>query len=162
MSAEVVSTMHEADGAGVVRTESRYETTAADLWEALTDPGRLARWLGEFSGELRVGGTFDAAFTSSWTGTGRVEVCEPPHHLRTRMTDEDGETVIEATLTPEGDGVLLVVEDRGLPLPQLWAHGAGWQVHIEDLGHHLDGTPRTDWHDRWVELSQGYRDRPVG
>jgi uncharacterized protein YndB with AHSA1/START domain len=160
---EVVATMRAQDGAGVVRTESRFATSAEDLWEALTTPERLARWIGEVSGDLRVGGTFAARFTSSWTGSGVVEVCEPPRRLVTRMGEqEDGETVMEATLEEQGDGVLLVIEERGLPLTNLAAYGAGWQVHVEDLGRHLAGGERGDWFARWQELVPAYRDQPVG
>ena len=158
---EIVGSMHEVDGLGVVRMESRYATTPEDLWSALTEPARLARWLGRFEGDLTQGGTFAASFTSSWTGSGRVEVCDPPRRLVARMSDEDEETVIEATLTPEADGVLLVVEDRGLPLDQLPAHGAGWQVHVEDLGAHLAGAQRSGWRERWQELIPDYRERAV-
>lgn len=158
----IVGSMREADGSGVVRMESRYGTTPEDLWEALTDPGRLARWLGDFGGDLRLGGTFTATFTSSWSGTGRVEVCDPPRRLLTRMVSDDEETVVEATLTPEADGVLLVVEERGLPLAGVASYGAGWQVHVEDLGRHLAGTARSDWRLRWLELVPAYRGRTVG
>jgi uncharacterized protein YndB with AHSA1/START domain len=161
-TAPIVGSMHEADGAGVVRTESRYDTTPEDLWEALTTPERLARWLGEVQGDLRLGGTYVATFTSHWSGSGRVEVCDPPRRLVTRMVNEGEETVIEATLTPEVDGVLLVVEERGLPLTNLSAYGAGWQVHLEDLEHHVSGVAQTDWLTRWRELIPDYRGRPVG
>jgi uncharacterized protein YndB with AHSA1/START domain len=159
----IAGSMREVDGKGAVRMESRYDTSPQDLWEALTVPGRLARWLGDVAGDLRPGGTFSAAWTSSWSGTGLVEVCDPPRHLVVRMTeDADAETHVEATLVPDGDGVLLVVEETGLPLPHLPAYGAGWQVHLEDLGHHLAGTERTDWSARWRDLIADYRDRPVG
>ena len=41
----IVGTLRIADGKGVVRTEDRFDTDIDDLWSALTDPGRLARWL---------------------------------------------------------------------------------------------------------------------
>jgi uncharacterized protein YndB with AHSA1/START domain len=156
-TAHIVGVMHEVDGVGVVRLESRYDTTPEDLWEALTSPERLARWLGDVHGDLRLGGTYAATFTSSWSGSGRVEVCDPPHRLLTRMASEGEETVIEATLTPEAGGVLLVIEERGLPLTNLPAYGAGWQVHLEDLEHHVSGLAQTDWLTRWRELIPDYR-----
>ena len=162
---DVVGSMREVDGAGVVRVESVYATSAEDLWEALTTPERLARWLGEVSGDLRVGGTFRATWTSTWSGGGVVEACEPPRRLRTRMREEEdqpAETVVEATLTPQDDGVLLVVEATGLPLANLPAFGAGWQVHLEDLGHHLAGAEQTDWLERWQQLIASYRAQPIG
>ena len=158
---EVFGSMREVDGSGVVRTESRFDTTPDDLWEALTAPDRLARWLGEFGGDLRLGGTFSASFTSTWTGPGRIEVCEPPRRLRVRMGEPGEQTEIEAVITAEDDGALLVIEDRGLPLPELPAHGAGWQVHVEDLQRHLAGLDQVPWRDRWQELIPSYRERTV-
>src|SRR5204863_3940045 len=65
-------------GTGAVRMEDRYDTDIDDLWSALTEPQRLARWIGDVEGDLRLGGEFRARFTSSWEGAGRVDVCEPP------------------------------------------------------------------------------------
>jgi uncharacterized protein YndB with AHSA1/START domain len=42
----VLGTLGSADGKGVIRMEDRYDTDVADLWSALTQPDRLARWLG--------------------------------------------------------------------------------------------------------------------
>ena len=35
-----------------------YETTIEDLWDACTNPERLARWYTTVTGDLQVGGTF--------------------------------------------------------------------------------------------------------
>ncbi len=87
----ILGSLGSADGKGIVRMEDRYDTDIDDLWSALTDPGRLARWLGEFEGDLRLGGNFRARFfASGWEGTGRVEACEPPRHLLV-MTKDDGQ-----------------------------------------------------------------------
>jgi uncharacterized protein YndB with AHSA1/START domain len=78
----IVGTLRTAGGKGIVRMEDRFATDTGDLWSALTDPGRLARWLGEFEGDLRLGGEFRARFLASgWQGTGWVDVCEPSRHL---------------------------------------------------------------------------------
>ena len=69
------------DGKGAVRMEDVYDTSAEDLWSALTDPDRLARWIAAVAGDLRVGGTFHARFTSGWEGPGRVEICRQPERL---------------------------------------------------------------------------------
>jgi uncharacterized protein YndB with AHSA1/START domain len=147
------------DGRGAVRMEDLYDTGIEDLWSAVTDPRRLARWIAEVEGDLRPGGRIHARFTSSWDGPGRIDVCRAPHRLVVTMTPgTPEETVIEAVLVAEGDGTRLVVEERGLRLDELAAHGAGWQAHIEDLAAHLDGTERAEWKTRWTELMPGYRD----
>ncbi len=49
----ILGSLRSADGAGVVRIEDRYDTDIDDLWSAITDPVRLARWHGELEGDLR-------------------------------------------------------------------------------------------------------------
>ena len=155
----IVGTLRTGDGKGVVRMEDRFDTGIDDLWSALTDPGRLARWLGEFEGGLSLGGNFRAHFfASGWEGTGRVEACEPPRHLLV-MTKDDGqadEHAIEATLTADGDHTILSLEERGMPVNLLAAYGAGIQVHIEDLAAHIAGRERCDAEARWRELQPAY------
>jgi uncharacterized protein YndB with AHSA1/START domain len=156
----VVGTLRSVDGTGVVRMEDRYHTGIDDLWSALTEPHRLARWIAEVEGDLRVGGEFHANFTSGWEGSGRVEVCEPPRRLRLTMSPgHQDQTVIEAELGAEGDHTSLAVEERGLPLTELPAHGAGWQAHLEDLAAHLAGGERADWRTRWSKLTPAYREQ---
>jgi uncharacterized protein YndB with AHSA1/START domain len=159
------------DTRGAVRVEEVYDTDIDDLWEACTTPARLARWIAEVSGDLRVGGTVHAVFTSTWSGPARIEVCNAPYHLLVKAepgTDE--ETQIEAWLTAQGPRTRLVVEERGMPRAQLHFYGAGWQVHLEDLGRSLtsDGpahaagwseqAPAPRWHTRWTELTPAYQD----
>jgi uncharacterized protein YndB with AHSA1/START domain len=150
----VLGTLRSADGKGTVRIEDRYDTDIDDLWSALTTPGRLARWIAEVEGDLRLGGEFHARFTSGWEGTGRVEACEPPRRLLvlTRDADEPHEEIIEATLTSDGDQIIVVIEARGLPSEHLAAYGAGWQVHVEDLAAYLAGRERCEIKSRWAEL----------
>lgn len=144
--------------AALVHVEDVYATTPEDLWAAITEPARLARWLAEVSGELVVGGALRIRFTSSWEGDGRVDVCEPPHRLVVTTTEDGGAaTEIVAVVTPEGDGARLVVEDRGLPTDAAPFHAAGWQVHLEDLAAALAGRPTSDWSARWNELMPTYR-----
>ena len=155
----ILGSLRSADGKGIVRMEDRFDTDIDDLWSALTDPARLARWIAEVEGDLRLGGEFRARFTSGWEGTGRVEACEPPRRLLvlTRDADEPDEEVLEATLTADGDQTILVFEERGMPIEHLAAYGAGWQVHVEDLAAHLAGRERCDIKARWDELIAAYQ-----
>lgn len=54
-----------------------------------------------------------------------------------------------------------MIEERGLPLPELADHGAGWQAHAEDLAAYLAGRERADWQARWQHLTPVYRDIEV-
>ena len=166
----ILGSLRSADGQGVVRVEDRYDTDIDDLWSALTDPGRLARWYGEVAGDLRPGGEFRLHVDDAGMDvTGRVEACEPPRRLRvtTRETDESYrpgngvppfDEIAEATLTADGDQTILVIEVRGMPLDKIAFYGAGWQIHAENLAVHLAGRERGDTEARWDELVPPYRD----
>jgi len=157
----ILGSLRSAEGKAVVRMEDRFDTLVDDLWSALTDPRRLARWLGEVEGDLRLGGEFSAHFfASGWKGTGRVEACEPPHRLLvvTKHATASEEQVIEVTLTPDDDETMLVWEERGMPLDLLAAYGAGVQVHVEDLAAYLAGRERCDAAARFDELFPPYQE----
>jgi uncharacterized protein YndB with AHSA1/START domain len=159
MTSPILGSLRSEDGQGVVRMEDGFATGIDDLWSALTEPSRLARWLGEVEGDLRLGGGFRAHFfASDWVGTGRIDVCEPPQRLRVTIKDADSEheEVIEVTLTATGGQTVLVVEERGMPVNLLAAYGAGVQIHVEDLADHIAGRERRDAVPRWQELHPAY------
>jgi uncharacterized protein YndB with AHSA1/START domain len=160
-SSSVLGSLQTADGKGIVRVQDRFDTDIDDLWSALTDPSRLARWLGEVEGELRPDGEFRARFfASGWEGTGRVQACEPPRRLllKTIQPGQPDDHFIEATLIADGDQTILAWEERGMPTDQLAAYGAGIQVHVEDLAAYLSGRDRCDAAVRWSELLPAYAD----
>jgi uncharacterized protein YndB with AHSA1/START domain len=160
-SSRILGSLRSGDGKGVVRMEDRIDTDIDDVWSALTDRSRLARWYGEIEGDLSVGGEYRARlFASGWEGTGRVEACEAPQRLMVTVQDaeEPGEGVIEVTLAADGDQTVVVWEERGMPVDYLAAFGAGIQVHVEDLAAHLAGRERVDGKARWDELIPAYRE----
>ncbi len=135
----ILGSLGSADGFGIVRMEDRFDTDIDDVWSALKEPERLARWYGEIEGELRVGGAFRARLhASGWEGTGRVEACEPPRRLLVVSKEPDE-------------------PNRGLPLDLLWAYGAGLQIHVEDLAAHIAGRERDDTETRFDELKPAYK-----
>lgn len=160
----ILGSLRADDGNGAVRMEDSLESPAGEVWAALTDPARLAEWLGEVEGDLRSGGEFRARFVASgWTGTGRIDACEPPRRLLVVTRDADDARpefghAIEVTLTPDGDGTFVAWEERGMPLEYLAAYGAGIQVHVEDLASYLAGGGRCDAAARFEELVPAYEE----
>lgn len=167
----ILGSLRAADGKGAVRIEDRYDTDVDDLWSALTDPGRLARWYGQVEGDLRPGGAFQLYVEAAGLrGIGRVEVCEPPSRLRvvTRETDESWQqgqgvppfdATIEALLTADGEQTILVIEVRGMPLDKIAFYGAGWQINAENLAAYVAGHEFGDDEEaRWGELVPLYQD----
>jgi len=166
----LLGTLRSADGRDVVRIEDRYDTGIDDLWSALIDPARLARWFGRVGGDLRLGGEFRLFVPGAELDLiGHVKACEPPRRLRvtTRETEESyqqgvGEPPfdedIEATLTADGDQTILVIEVSGVPLEKVAFYGVGWQIHAENLRAHLAGHEVGDDEARWAELVPPYQE----
>jgi uncharacterized protein YndB with AHSA1/START domain len=159
----ILGSLQSADGKGVVRIEDRLDTNIDDLWSALTDPRRLARWIGEVEGDLRPGGEYSFRFYASGSeGTGRVEACDPPSRLLVTMAlGQPDEDLIEATLAADGHQTILVWEERGMPIDQLAGYGAGVQIHVEDLAAYLAGGERCDAAVRFDELFPAYQQLAV-
>ena len=134
---------------GAVRVEDVYDTDIDDLWDACTEPERLARWIAEVDGDLRVGGTIQATFTSTWAGPGRIEVCERRTICCSPWSpDTEDEAQIEAWLTRGGRPDPAGGRGARPAARQLHFYGAGWQAHLEDLGRALAGE-QSMWKARW-------------
>ena len=130
----MLGTLHSlGNGTGKVRMESVYPTGPDDLWAAITERDRLARWIADIEGDLHLRGSISARFTSGWEGPGRIDVAV-------------------------AGGTRLVVAESGIPLAEIGAHGAGWQAHMDDLRSHLVGGQSADWQTRWSALTPFYQD----
>jgi uncharacterized protein YndB with AHSA1/START domain len=95
---------------------------AGQLWEVLTRPEHIGRWFEGMDVEmdLRPGGTMVLTNQEFGTFHGIVEQVEPPRrfayrwarHPDTPVTDATA-TLVEFTLTPEGDGTRVRVAESG-------------------------------------------------
>ncbi|MCE6999149.1 SRPBCC family protein [Saccharothrix sp. S26] len=74
-----------------------YAATAADVWDAVTDPDRLKRWFLPVSGDLREGGGFQVEGNAS----GEILTCAPSKLLR--VTWGAPTSVVELRLTEDDD-----------------------------------------------------------
>ena len=156
----ITGTLRSVDGKGVVRMEGSYDTGSTTCGRH-SPRQRLARWIAEVEGD-HVSVALPSDLHERWEGPGRVDACEPPRYLLVTMTPgREEETVIEAVLVADGDQTRLVVEERGIPLEELGAHGAGWQAHLEDLAAHGAGREPTDWRTRSDQLTPSYREQTV-
>jgi uncharacterized protein YndB with AHSA1/START domain len=115
-----------------------YDTPIQDVWDAVTRPDRIGRWLMPISGELRVGGTFQLEGNAG----GEILVCEPP---RLRVTFGDPNSTVEVRLTSHdgGDTVLELEHTVPIELAQSGAGalyvGPGWDGALMGLGLFLGG-----------------------
>jgi uncharacterized protein YndB with AHSA1/START domain len=143
-----------------VRFERRYEASPAEVWSALTEPNRLARWLADAELDLRVGGRYVLRFSGEDAGqttTGEVLALEPERLLKlTWLYPGENDTVVRFELRPDGEGTILVLDHRGLPADAAPGYGGGWQAHLEALDAHLAAGDQPDWWGRYKELRPLY------
>ncbi|MDJ1114513.1 SRPBCC domain-containing protein [Microbacterium dauci] len=137
--------------------EEVYRTDIDDLWSAVTTPDRLARWMAEYSGDLRDGGSWEVASDGEIWGRGTVTSCDAPHAFTTtwHATGEQP-TELVVRLEPAEGGTRLVLEHTGI---QSIFYGAGWQTYLERLVTLLAGGEvggEDAWQARYTELRPVY------
>jgi uncharacterized protein YndB with AHSA1/START domain len=116
-----------------------YDSAAQDVWDAVTDPDRIKRWLMPISGDLRVGGSFQLEGNAG----GEILACEPPRLLR--VTFGDPNSIVELRLTAQADGDTVLELEHTVPIEiaqsgagALWV-GPGWDGALLGLGLFLRG-----------------------
>jgi uncharacterized protein YndB with AHSA1/START domain len=117
-----------------------YPTTAADLWDALTNPERIPRWFLPISGELRLGGRYQFQGNAGGTITG----CEPPKQLAVTWEYSGEVSWLTVTLEPEPtESTRLTLEHVAHVDQARWdqfgpgAVGVGWDMGLFGLGIHV-------------------------
>jgi uncharacterized protein YndB with AHSA1/START domain len=91
----------------MIRKEIVLPAPREDVWEALTEPGRLADWFAnDVDIDLRPGGGASFRWSNGEERHATVTEVEPEHRLAFEWEDEG---VVEFTLDDDADGTRLVV-----------------------------------------------------
>lgn len=129
-----------------VRFDRRYDSAPAEVWAWLTEPRRLAGWLGVVELEPGVVPRRGArALLRPGDAVGPVDCtvsyCDPERMLEVAWRADGGpetEVVVEVVELAPGR-TLLVLEHRGFPPETAADVGAGWHRRLHTLGALLDG-----------------------
>src|SRR5437764_3848125 len=96
----VGSKVLEAGQARVITISQAYEGSLDDVWDACTNPERIARWFLPVSGDLREGGSYQLEGNAG----GRIERCDPPHGFTATWEWGGNVSWIELRLREANDG----------------------------------------------------------
>jgi uncharacterized protein YndB with AHSA1/START domain len=141
-----------------VRFERRFAATVEEVWDALTRPERLARWLAPGAIETRVEGAVRLDFGDGGLVTGRVLRCEPPSVLEFEWRfPGETQSVVCFELSHAAEGTVLVLDHRALADEHATGYSAGWHAHLASLGDLLDGGSGS-WDERFAAVLGQYRD----
>ncbi len=131
-----------------------------DVWAALTEPERLARWIGRYDGERAPGatGSFTMTHEAEPVSEGFTIVeCDAPRRLVVEWTTEL-DFRIELDLGVEGDRTVLVFTQVFRPGVDVPDYAAGWHWYLDKLSAELTGRPQpADWDAFFAEVGPAYR-----
>jgi uncharacterized protein YndB with AHSA1/START domain len=156
---ETDGSIEEVRGESVLRFERRYPNSIDDVWDAITNPDRIAQWWLPFDAEITVelveGGSYElrgkgGAPTLSW----KVLRADAPHLFAHTHVEPD--VVITWELSEDGDGCVLVltqtVPDRASAVSNNFV--VGLHTSLDRLGALLQGHA-IDWD--WNAMSEHQR-----
>ena len=128
----------EVDGkpARVLVASRTYDTSIEDLWDALTKPQRLSRWMGPTSGDFRLGGRYAIQGNAS----GEITTCEPPRHLAVTWEFQGNTSWVSVVLEAHSAEVAQLHLEHVAHVPkEFWdeygpgATGVGWELALAAL-----------------------------
>jgi len=125
----------------LVASRASYPATAAELWLSLTDAEQLSRWFLPVTGDLHVGGEFQAEGNAS----GRVLRCEPAELFVVTWGDES--SIVEVRIGVDAAGDSAVELKHSVPLSLAgngtgaFYVGPGWDFALVALRAFHEGTP---------------------
>ena len=129
----------DAAAASVLTVSHVYRTDVDDLWDAIVDQQRLARWFGKVSGDFRLGGTYAVEGNAS----GTILTCDAPTGFSATWDFGGGTSELSVQLTPEGDGTRLTLQHSSDVPYEFYdqfgpgATGVGWDGGLLGLAAYL-------------------------
>lgn len=107
---------HGADGRRSLVFHRRLGYPIEDVWSAMTDSDRLARWFGSYEGVGVVGGSVTLTMTAEEDAGGtpstvHIVECAPPHRLVVDLSETETRSWrIALTLSEESGTTILLFE----------------------------------------------------
>lgn len=118
-----------------------YDDPITDVWSALTDPNRTARWFGRWTGDPASGSVqvVMVAEADARPQTVAILACEPPNRLLVETDSPDGVWRLEVTLSDQGGGTTLRFVQRLAEPYDASSIGPGWHFYLDRLAAVVQG-----------------------
>ena len=140
-----------------LRFERTFDAPVDEVWSALTEPERLARWLAIGSIAEEPGGDVAFDFGEGGRISGVVLRRERPSLLEFEWRFS-GETrsIVRFLLRADGTRTQLVLEHVALGIDHAAGYAAGWHAHLDALRDELEGGSGS-WDERFADVLPSYR-----
>lgn len=135
-----------------VRFERYLDYPVTRVWDAISQPAEMARWLADVSLDPRPGGTIEIRFFhADSVSRGNITRINPPTLLEYTWQENGGPvSLVRWELFEEGAGKSRLVLTHLKLDSEIPSFAAGWHTHLDLLGQVLDGLrPSFSWDDDW-------------
>ena len=133
-----------------------------DVWSALTEPDRLARWIGTYDGGRGTGGTGTFTMTHESEPAGEamtIVECDPPRRLVLAWDGQENWRV-DLDLSEEGGRTVLRFAQVFVTTEEVPDVAAGWHWYLDKFEAELTGRPQPgDWDAFLAEVGPAYSAR---
>jgi uncharacterized protein YndB with AHSA1/START domain len=150
-----MTTDQQADeGSRLVVLRREWPDPIDDVWSALTESDRTARWIGTYTGVGRVGDGVEFTMTGEVDAGGEVAPpvtvtiveCDPPRRLVLDIPEGDKPPWrVAVTLNEEAGRTVLLFEQRVIEGISPADVDAGWNWYLDRLGAVLHDEPMPSW-----------------
>lgn len=136
-----------------------YDEPVEDVWSALTEPGRVARWFGTWTGDPAAG-RVEVLMTEeegSTPQTVTILQCQPPTRLVVELPSPYGVWRLSASLSEQKGVTTLEFVQRLAEPDEVSSIGPGWHFYLDRLGAVVTETAVPDeWDDYYPSLKDAY------
>ncbi|WP_233491238.1 SRPBCC family protein [Blastococcus sp. TBT05-19] len=157
----------EEDGRQRLEFRRSWPDPIEDVWSALTEPDRLARWIGTYDGERAPGatGTFTMTHEDQHAGDAmQIVACEPPHRLVVQWVQEqDGAGIwrIDLDLSVEAGRTVLRFVQVFPAEVDVVDFAMGWHWYLDKFDAVVTGRPQPgSWDEFAAEVGPAYGRAP--
>lgn len=123
------------DAGGHLVLARTFRTSAEEIWGALTDSDRLARWYGTWSGDPASGRVELLMTAEDWDQPEPLLIrrCEPPRHLALTLGTAADAWRVDLDLVDYGGTTVLQLTHRYPDPDEVESVGPGWEYYLDRL-----------------------------
>lgn len=136
--------------------ERHYPDPVTDVWSAVVDADRMARWLGRWTGDPASGTVSFTMTGDAMQGEVQILDCTPPHRLELVLASPDGPWPLSLELTDTGGGTTLRFVHRLAEPYDATGVGPGWHYYLDRLEASLHGHEVPADFDSYSALAESY------
>lgn len=123
-------------GMDTVEFTRTFRAPIDDVWSAVTEPDRMVRWIGTWTGDPESGHVmFEMTAEGEDVAPGRYDIiaCEPPRAYEVTSTDDFGTWHLRVDLTESAGVTTLVLTQVVHDVTMIENTGPGWDFYLDRL-----------------------------